>query len=132
MAATLIACGGGGGESGGGSTGLVSKPVDTTKQAVKGGVMQGWYGSEGINFDAPSGTSNVNFHSGHTYSTMIKNKVGTAVAKLAPRLGDKMSAKRVDQQHYEEAPRHPEGTLFQPSESTGIVGTTHGPGGPKP
>jgi short-subunit dehydrogenase len=56
-------------------------------------------------------------------------KLGTAIAKVAPRLGDKMSAKRAHQQNYDEPPRHPEGTLFQPSESTGVVGQTHGPGG---
>lgn len=56
-------------------------------------------------------------------------KLGTAVSKIAPRLGDKLSAKRARQQTYDEPPRHPEGTLFQPSESTGVVGQTHGPGG---
>lgn len=58
-------------------------------------------------------------------------KLGTAVAKVAPRLGDKISARRSRQQTYDEPPRHPEGTLFQPSEATGVVGRTHGPGGRK-
>jgi short-subunit dehydrogenase len=55
--------------------------------------------------------------------------VNTAVAKVAPRLGDKMSAKVADRQHYDEPPRHPEGALYQPSEATGVAGRTHGTGG---
>jgi short-subunit dehydrogenase len=56
-------------------------------------------------------------------------KLNTAVAKIAPSLGDKMSATYVERQHYDEPPRHPEGTLYHPSESTGVVGRTHGTGG---
>jgi len=58
--------------------------------------------------------------------------VNTAVAKVAPRLGDKMSAKYADRQHYDEPPRHPEGALYQPSEATGVAGRTHGTGGKTP
>jgi short-subunit dehydrogenase len=57
------------------------------------------------------------------------SKLNTAIAKLAPGLGDKLSAKQADRQQYDEPPRHPDGTLFQPSEATRVVGRTHGTGG---
>lgn len=41
----------------------------------------------------------------------------TTMAKLAPGLSDKMATKVVDQQKTDEAPRNPEGTLYQPGES---------------
>ena len=49
----------------------------------------------------------------------------TALSKLAPGLADKMSAKQVDRQQYQEPPRDPEGTLYKAGES----GRTHGSGG---
>ena len=55
--------------------------------------------------------------------------VNTAMAKLLPGLGDKVAAKQVDRQHYDEPPRHPEGALRQPSEETGVAGQRHGTGG---
>jgi len=55
--------------------------------------------------------------------------VNTTVAKLLPGLGDKMAAKQVDRQHYDEPPRNPAGALDRPSEATGVVGRTHGTGG---
>ncbi len=55
--------------------------------------------------------------------------VNTGVSKLAPGLGDLLSAKQADRQQYAEAKRHPEGTLYQPGEATGVSGQTHGPGG---
>jgi len=57
--------------------------------------------------------------------------LNTTVAKVAPRLGDKLSATYVDRQQYDEPPRHPEGALYQPSEATGVAGRTHGTGGKK-
>ena len=57
------------------------------------------------------------------------SKVNTTVAKFAPALGDKMAAKQVDRQHYDEKPRNPDGALNRPSESTGVAGQTHGTGG---
>jgi short-subunit dehydrogenase len=53
------------------------------------------------------------------------SKLNTMTAKLAPSLGDKMSAQQADRQQYQEAPRAPEGTLYEPGES----GQTHGSGG---
>jgi short-subunit dehydrogenase len=51
-------------------------------------------------------------------------KLNTAMAKVAPSLGDKMSAMQADRQQEDEAPLHPEGTLHQP----GHAGRTHGHG----
>jgi hypothetical protein len=41
----------------------------------------------------------------------------TAVAKLMPKLADKMGTKMVDQQIADEPARDPEGTLYKPGES---------------
>jgi short-subunit dehydrogenase len=60
------------------------------------------------------------------------SKVNTSVAKFAPALGDKMAAKQVDRQHYDEKPRNPDGALNRPSETTGVAGQTHGTGGREP
>jgi short-subunit dehydrogenase len=60
------------------------------------------------------------------------SKVNTTVAKLAPGLGDKMAAKQLDRQHYDEKPRNPDGALNRPSETTGVAGRTHGTGGRDP
>jgi short-subunit dehydrogenase len=51
--------------------------------------------------------------------------LNTAAAKFVPAMGDKLSAKQVDRQQYEEPPRDPEGTLYKPGES----GQVHGSGG---
>lgn len=56
------------------------------------------------------------------------SKLNTTVAKLFPSLGDKMAAKQVDRQNYDEAPRNPDGTLYRAGES----GRTHGSGGTDP
>ena len=60
------------------------------------------------------------------------SKLNTTVAKVAPALGDKMAAKQVDRQHYDEKPRNPDGALNRPSETTGVAGQTHGTGGREP
>jgi short-subunit dehydrogenase len=52
-------------------------------------------------------------------------KMNTAVSKIAPSLGDKLSAKQADRQQYDEPPRNPDGTLYRPGES----GRIHGQGG---
>lgn len=52
------------------------------------------------------------------------SKIDTAVAKFAPRLGDKMSAKRAGQQQRDEPPRRPEGTLYRAGETGRVHGTT--------
>jgi short-subunit dehydrogenase len=55
--------------------------------------------------------------------------LNTIAAKLTPGLADKMSAKQADRQQYQERPRNPEGTLYQASEASSVVGQTHGTGG---
>jgi short-subunit dehydrogenase len=57
------------------------------------------------------------------------SKVNTAMSHLMPGMADKMSAKQVDRQQYDEKPRHPEGALYQPSEKTAVAGRTSGTGG---
>lgn len=52
-------------------------------------------------------------------------RVNVALSHLLPSLADRMARKRVDQQHYEEPPRHPAGTLHAPAGA----GHTHGSGG---
>ncbi len=59
------------------------------------------------------------------------SKLNTTMAKMAPGLSDLLSAKQSKRQQYDEAPRQPEGTLYRPSEATGVVGQTHGTGGPE-
>ena len=76
LAATLLSCGSNGDDNNG-SSGLVSKPVDTTKQAVKGGTMQSFQAAEGLHFDPSNGTSLVIAHTVHAYSRLFRYKVGT-------------------------------------------------------
>lgn len=60
------------------------------------------------------------------------SKVNTATAKLAPSLGDKLSARQADRQQYDEDPRDPQGTLERAGELVGIAGHVHGSGGREP
>ncbi len=64
----------------------------------------------------------------HTKVGMMA-KVNTTVSNLMPGFADKMSAKQVDRQQYDERPRNPDGALYQPSENTNVVGRTSGTGG---
>jgi NADP-dependent 3-hydroxy acid dehydrogenase YdfG len=57
-------------------------------------------------------------------STAVLN---TLTAKLAPSLGDKMTALQADRQQFERPPLNPEGALYQ----AGGTGHTHGAGGDK-
>ena len=50
-------------------------------------------------------------------------KVNTVVAKIAPGLGDKISAKQADRQQYDEPPRNPQGSLHVAGESGRTKGT---------
>jgi short-subunit dehydrogenase len=52
-------------------------------------------------------------------------KLNTAMAKFAPAIGDRMAAKQMDRQHYDEPPRDPEGALHE----TKRTGLTYGTGG---
>jgi len=58
--------------------------------------------------------------------------LNTIASKFAPSIADKMSAKQVDRQHYDERPRNPDGALHRPSDTTEVVGRTHGTGGREP
>jgi short-subunit dehydrogenase len=49
-------------------------------------------------------------------------KVNTVISKVAPGLADKMTAKQVDRQQYDQAPRDPEGALYRPSGGGKIYG----------
>lgn len=40
------------------------------------------------------------------------SKLNTTIAKIAPRLGDKLSSMQADRQHYDEPPRNPQGALY--------------------
>jgi NADP-dependent 3-hydroxy acid dehydrogenase YdfG len=53
--------------------------------------------------------------------------INTLTAKLAPGLGDKMTAMQADRQQFERPPLNPEGALYQ----AGGTGHTHGAGGDK-
>lgn len=44
----------------------------------------------------------------------VTAKLNVFVAKLAPSLGDKLSAKQADRQQYDEPPHRPHGTLNEP------------------
>jgi len=59
----------------------------------------------------------------------LMSKVNTTLSHVAPALGDKIAAKQVDRQHYDERPRNPDGALHRPSDTTTTVGQTHGSGG---
>ena len=59
-------------------------------------------------------------------------KINTAAFKFAPGMADKMAAKYVEKQQYDEPPRNPDGALYQPSERTHVVARTHGTGGKEP
>jgi short-subunit dehydrogenase len=56
-------------------------------------------------------------------------RINTFVAKMLPSLSDKMMAKQADQQHYDEPPREPDGTLYRAGESAGESGRTPRTGG---
>ena len=58
--------------------------------------------------------------------------INTITSKFAPGIADKMAAKQVDSQHYDERPRNPDGALNQPSEATSVAGQVRGTGGKEP
>ena len=58
--------------------------------------------------------------------------INTTMAKVLPGIADKMAAKLVDQQNYDEPPRNPDGALHRPSQETEVAGQAHGAGGVEP
>ena len=89
-AALLAACGGDddsqGGSQSDGEDGLVTKPVDTTNKAVKGGVLS-LVGGEPNSFDFTAGSGAPNYGV-HAYSRLVKYETfkypDTPVARAAP------------------------------------------------
>ncbi len=59
----------------------------------------------------------------------MMSKINTTTAKLFPKVGDRMAAQQVDRQHYDEDPRHPDGTLETPGELQSGAGEVRGSGG---
>jgi ABC-type transport system substrate-binding protein len=69
--------GGGSGGSGSGSSGLVTKPVDTSKQAKAGGTLVDSTNREPQHFDGQAqGQVQLNFFNSLAYESLVKNKVG--------------------------------------------------------
>jgi len=56
----------------------------------------------------------------------------TTLSKFVPSLFDRMAARMVKQQNYDEPPRNPAGAYHQSSEAVGVAGQTHGTGGHEP
>ena len=54
-------------------------------------------------------------------------KLNSFLARVAPRLGDRMAVRQMDRQQYSEPPRDPLGTLYTP----GSEGRVYGTGGPR-
>jgi short-subunit dehydrogenase len=54
-------------------------------------------------------------------------KMNVMMAKFAPALADKMAARQMDRQNYDEPPRNPSGSLHAPADAGAIYGT----GGPR-
>ena len=77
LALSLVGCGGGDDEGGGDSSGLISQPKNTTKNVVRGGIWKSFISSDTRHFDPLSGgSSQIFFHSMHTYSRLLKYKTG--------------------------------------------------------
>jgi short-subunit dehydrogenase len=59
-------------------------------------------------------------------------RINTMLAKIAPRLADRLTAKYVDRQQYDEPPRRPNGTLYEPGETGRVSGSGPAPKTSKP
>lgn len=81
LAGALLAACGGGNDGGGGklkdTSGLLYTPVDSAKQAVKGGIMQSAEAVEPTNYDPLSTSSQFIFrHASHAYQRFVSLKPG--------------------------------------------------------
>src|SRR5687767_4020960 len=72
--ALLAACGGDTGEEP--ASGLVSKPVDTSKQARRGGTLKWFWKAEPPNFDPSFGSTNNRTPKNLTNSLLVQTKPG--------------------------------------------------------
>ena len=79
-AAFLAACGGGGdngaGGNGGGSSSLVTEAEDTTKEAVRGGILKDRATADPSTMDVHQPIAPLNFTARHVYSTLVASKPG--------------------------------------------------------
>jgi ABC-type transport system substrate-binding protein len=73
--ATLLGCGGGDGDGSSGT--LVAEPVDTTKQAVKGGTMQSRQAVDAPHFDPTTGGVQTWAHTQLAYNRLVRYKLGS-------------------------------------------------------
>jgi short-subunit dehydrogenase len=64
-------------------------------------------------------------HATHDIKVGAMSKLNTAMQKIVPSLAEKMSAKQINRQQYDEIPRNPDGALYRPSGG----GQVHGSGG---
>ena len=53
------------------------------------------------------------------------SKMNVALAKFVPALGERLAEKQMDRQHYDEPPRDPSGSLYEPKRT----GYAYGSGG---
>ena len=74
----LAACGGGdsGGESEGDKTSLVTKPVDTIKEAKRGGILKDRTNADISSMDVHQPLAPLNTTARHVYSTLVRQKSG--------------------------------------------------------
>jgi ABC-type transport system substrate-binding protein len=76
-AALLAACGGSDGDSGGESTsGLISRPVDTSNQAKRGGVFRSHRPSEPGSLDVHTDSNPLNGVKAYVYGNLLQQKAG--------------------------------------------------------
>jgi short-subunit dehydrogenase len=64
-------------------------------------------------------------HATHDIKVGAMAKLNTAMQKIVPSLAEKISAKQINRQQYDEIPRNPDGALYRPSGG----GQVHGSGG---
>ena len=75
-AALLAACGGSDSGGGGDKSGLISQPVDTTKQAKRGGTIRWFTGSEPAHLDVQLDQASMNQHKNMVYGHFVNEKAG--------------------------------------------------------
>src|SRR5436190_7313095 len=96
-AAFLAACGGGkssssSGAAGADKSGLISQPVDTTKQAKRGGTLKWFAGNEPAHLDVQQDQAPMNQHKNMVYGHLVNLEAGQgkppAFEKLVPEMAE--------------------------------------------